>query len=749
MRNRLSIIAAVLLILFTAAYAGEDLNKACIAISKGNFKKAEKIVQNSSEEGIDKAENLLGSYEKFSESREKFRKDKYSEKQQELQELIDDCLNGKESNILKLDEFAEQYVEEKEKEEDAEDEQDSDSPENITPPTAPNSQDEEEKDSETEALIDFFVAMSNVKEYASDKQHEELLKSELMENLKETAISKAIELEDKGKWAESYTGCYYWLNTLYEDNQEYEDKADNLLEKMTVKSSFIDSPCETAENRAEGIELIMLKRTIKVLTYTYITPLDFEKMLHAGLDRCITVAEVLSFPDEDIAVSYDRSGINDYFAGVRNIKEKYTSSILENYYHTQVFQAFNEVLALNKKTLKLPSEVLIMHFTESLLSELDPYTNIVWPFFVKEFQKSITQEFSGIGVEISKEGGRLIVNSLLPNTPAFGSGLDAEDVILEVDGVSTEGMSINCAVSKISGPEGTTVSLKVRHKGSDKTEIIKIERGRIVVPTVKGWKRQKEEDWSYLIDEENKIGLIRLTSFSEATTEQMKKAIEDMRKDALNGLILDLRYNSGGLLSTAVDIVDMFIKKGPVVSTKPRMGMPEEHFAQHETFLPDCPLVVLINEGSASASEIVSGALSDPRYERATLVGSRTFGKGSVQTVTAAPGKGAQLKYTMAFYYLPSGQPVKNRYQLEEAGRKDWGIAPDVKLEMYGSEFEDYFDVQQGNDILVQDGHVFSEEEDRKKKHSAEETVNSDPQLEMGLIVLKAKMLAEGMDVKF
>ncbi|WP_161491697.1 S41 family peptidase [Sedimentisphaera salicampi] len=749
MRNRLSIIAASILIAFTAAMAGEDLNSACIAISEGNFSKAEKIAQNSSEDGIAKVQTLLSSYEEFSGRREKFRKDKYEEKQKELQELIDDCLKGELSNMLKLEEFAEQYVENKEKEQESQEEQDSENPENIAPPAAQNSTDEEEKDSETEALIDFFVAVSNIKEYATEAQQKKLLSSELMENLKEASVSKAMELEDEGKWAESYTGCYYWLNTLYEENEEYENKADNLLEKMTVKSSFIDSPCETAENRAEGIELIMLKRTIKVLTYTYITPLDFEKMLHTGLDRCITVAEVLSFPDEDIAVSFDKSGINDYVAGVRKIKDKYTSSILENYYHTQVFQAFNEVLALNKKTLKLPSEVLIMQFTESVLSELDPYTNIVWPFFVKEFQKSITQEFSGIGVEISKEGGRLIVNSLLPNTPAFGSGLDAEDVILEVDGVSTEGMSINCAVSKISGPEGTAVSLKVRHKGSDKTEIIEIERGRIVVPTVKGWKRQKEEDWSYLIDEENNIGLIRLTSFSEATTEQMKKAIKNMRKDALNGLILDLRYNSGGLLSTAVDIVDMFIEKGPVVSTKPRMGLPEEHFAQHETFLPDCPLVVLINEGSASASEIVSGALSDPKYERATLVGSRTYGKGSVQTVTAAPGKGAQLKYTMAFYYLPSGQPVKNRYQLEKMGRKDWGIAPDVKLEMYGSEFEDYFDVQQGNDILVQDGHVFSEDEDRKKKHSAEETVNSDPQLEMGLIVLKAKMLAEGMDVNF
>ena len=654
---------------------------------------------------------------------------------------------------MRLDEFADSYAEKKKLKAEAEKEEkdnseatDESEGEVVVPELKDKDDKDAEKDNVTDAIIDFFVAVANLNEYSTEQQKETFLKSEFITNLTEVAISKAMDYEQRGKWADSYTVCYYWLSTMYKQNKLYKDKVDELVNKITVQGSFIDSPCETAKDRSDGIELVMLHRTIKILTYTYISPLNFERMLHTGLDRCITIAEVLSFPNEDIAVEFDREQIQSFVAGVRKIKKEFTPGLLQQYYHTQVLDAFNQVLMLNEQTMKLSPSIIIMHFTEALLSELDPYTNIVWPFYVKEFQKSITQEFTGIGVEISKQADDLKVNSLLPDTPAFSSGLDAEDVILAVDGVSTEGMSINCAVSKISGPADTTVVLTVRHKDSDKEVDISIKRGVIVVPTIKGWKREEEKKWSYIIDDENKIGFLRLTSFTESTTQHMIDAIKSMKKEGLKGLILDLRYDSGGLLSTAVDVVNMFIEEGPIVSTKPRMGLPEKYYAKKDTLLPDCPLVILINGSSASASEIVSGALSDPKYKRAILVGERTYGKGSVQSVTAAPGLGAQLKYTMAFYYLPSDEPVKNRYQLEKAGREDWGIAPDVELEMYGSEIKKYFDIQRGNDILVKNGHVYDgQEQDNKKKHSTEDTISSDPQLELGLIVLKAKMLSEGL----
>ncbi|MGE4286323.1 MAG: S41 family peptidase [Phycisphaerae bacterium] len=750
---RLSILALFIVSCFSFA---NDVTDAASAIASGNFDKAAEIASTSEAQGMEKIRALLDREAKLAAKREKLREDKYNEKVEELNKIIERCLHGDKANINRLADFSDAYVEllEKEKAEKEAEEKTSepvDAEQGKLKLSKVEEEDDEKSDSETTALVDFLVAVSNINEYCLDDQKQELLESEFVKDLVKAAISKAISYENEGKWADSYGVCYYWLTLLYPDNKSYKDKMDELIEKMTVVGSFIDSPCEKATERAEGIDLVMLHRTVKMLTYTYISPLDFEKMLDKGLQRCITIAEVLSKPDKDIAVSYNPEGIQRFVAGMRQIQKDFTPSVLDKYYHTQLLDAFNRVLRLNAQTLQLPVGMMIMHFTEAILSELDPYTNIVWPFYVKEFEKNITNEFTGIGVEISKPADEITVNSLLEGTPAYRSGLDAEDVILKVDGVSTEGMSINCAVTKISGPRDTKVTLTVRHKQSGEVEDITIKRGVIVVPTIKGWKRADssnetgEGDWSYIIDEENKIGFMRLTSFSEATTAHMVEAITEMKSEGLRGLILDLRYNSGGLLTTAVNVTNMFIEKGPIVSTKPRMGVPEKHEATQNTLLPNTPLVLLINSGSASASEIVSGALSDPLYKRATLVGERTFGKGSVQTVTAAPGLGAQLKYTMAFYYLPSGEPVKNRYQLEKVGRKDWGIAPDVELDMYGSEIRTQLDMQKANDILVKDGHIFGDGEDNGAMRTAEDVISSDPQLEMGIIVLKAKMLVQGL----
>jgi carboxyl-terminal processing protease len=331
--------------------------------------------------------------------------------------------------------------------------------------------------------------------------------------------------------------------------------------------------------------------------------------------------------------------------------------------------------------------------------------------------------------------------SLLPGTPAYNSGLDAEDVIEAVDGVPTDDMTINCAVSRITGPDGTDVTLTVRSKDADKSRNITIRRAKIVVPTIRGWQRTADAGWQYMIDPENKIGYLRITGFTGTTADYMSKAIDQLEKEGVKGLIVDLRYNSGGLLQTAGEVVDMFVDKGMIVSTKPRWGFGEELKATKKATIPNYPLVLLINGGSASASEIVAGALKDEKYQRAVLVGTRTYGKGSVQTITEAPGGGAQLKYTMAFYHLPSGQPVKNRYQLEKQGREDWGISPDFEVELTTKEAKSYIEVQKDNDVLVKADHDYKENE--VARHSARETIESDPQLATAILVVKAKMIAQ------
>ena len=350
-------------------------------------------------------------------------------------------------------------------------------------------------------------------------------------------------------------------------------------------------------------------------------------------------------------------------------------------------------------------------------------------------------EFTGIGVEISKRTGELAVASLLPDTPAYKAGLDAGDVIEAVDGIKTKDMSLPCAVSKITGPKGTKVKLSIRRVSTKKTEEIIITRDRIIIPSLRGWQRTNEGKWLYMIDEEDKIGYIRITSFASETAKVLENVLTELESKGLRGLIIDVRANPGGLLSSAVDIVDKFISKGRIVSTQPRPGFrrwPSYEDAHERGTHPNYPLVVLIDAGSASGSEILAGALADEKHKRAVLVGARTHGKGSVQTMTGYTGGGSELKYTMAYYHLPSGQRVMSREETEKRDSKDWGVAPNVKIELRSDEIRKLVDIQRDNDVLVQADNGKTNRE--LKKHSREETIETDPQLAVGLLVVKAKL---------
>jgi carboxyl-terminal processing protease len=355
----------------------------------------------------------------------------------------------------------------------------------------------------------------------------------------------------------------------------------------------------------------------------------------------------------------------------------------------------------------------------------------------------MTNEFTGIGIEISKPKGLLTVASLLPDTPAYRAGLDAGDVIEAVDGVPTKDMSLMCAVKKITGPKGTKVVLTLRRQGKQDTETMMLTRDRIIVPTIRGWQRTEDGDWLYMLDEAEKIGYVRITSFSGETAGDLEDVLHELEANGLRGLIMDLRFNTGGLLDSAVEITDKFVSEGLIVRTQPKANMiPSFEHAHPRGTHPDYPLVVLINSGSASASEIVAGALADEKHERAILVGTRTHGKGSVQGITHYPGGGAQLKYTMAYYHLPSGQRVQSRDAVEKEGRKDWGVGADVEVNLTGDELKAMLDVQRDNDVLVQAHRDGSKP--ALNKHKAEETLRADPQLAVGLLVAKTKLIEAG-----
>ncbi|MHC4113748.1 MAG: S41 family peptidase [Planctomycetota bacterium] len=596
-------------------------------------------------------------------------------------------------------------------------------------------------------------------EFAAGEQKATLLSNPFVKLTFQRAIDKAAEFESKGKWLDAYIVCYSWLQVIDEDNKTYSDYAERLIEKANILASFRDSPCETSAERYDGVDKKMFERSIEALNLGYVSIIDYTEMARKAVRRCVLLADVISKATETagnlpagISKGTDSNSISRIRDISLNLKQLEAWNIrlgtilyeinqsLTGISKDKFLDIFRQVLAFNRTTIELPEEILITQFSEAALSALDPYTAMVWPQSIEEFDKAMTNEFTGIGIEITKKKGFLTVGSLLLDTPAYNSGLDAGDVIEKVDGISTKDMSLTCAVRRITGPSGTKVTLSVRSPGDENTRDITITRARIIVSTIRGWQRTETGKWLYMIDEANKIGYVRITGFSGETGDNFEKVLlTQLEAEGLRGLVLDLRFNTGGLLNSAVKITDKFIEKGLIVSTHPRWHQPRTYaFARQPKTHPDYPLVILINSVSASASEIVAGALADPQHNRAVLVGDRTHGKGSVQTITGYPGGGAQLKYTMAYYHLPSGQRVENREVMKKRGSREWGVAPNIELKLRNDELIKLADIRRNNDVLVKIGHNSGEP---LKKHTAEELLAVDPQLAVGVLVLKAKQI--------
>jgi len=306
-----------------------------------------------------------------------------------------------------------------------------------------------------------------------------------------------------------------------------------------------------------------------------------------------------------------------------------------------------------------------------MLHQLDPYSEYIPAEEVDEFAKQTSGAYEGIGIGIDLEDGVLTVISPFEGSPAYQAGVLPGDRIVEVEGRSTKGWSATQAVQEMTGPAGTSVRLKLlRSDGTEQT--VTIERREIHVPTVRGWRRDAAGGWAYLLDAKAGIGYVRVNQFTEDTPGELDGAVEELRRGNLAALILDLRANPGGILSAAAAVCDRFLDDGVIVSTRGAHGPGQEERAKAGDEYGQFPLVVLVDEGSASASEIVAGALQD--HHRAVIVGERTWGKGSVQRLIRLPESGAVLKLTTDYYYLPGGRCV---HRLPEA--QEWGVDPDVE----------------------------------------------------------------------
>jgi len=597
--------------------------------------------------------------------------------------------------------------------------------------------------------VSVLSIIAKASEVASADQREHLFADAFVKQTIQKAIDKAADFEVQGKSLDAYINCYSWLKAIDPNNKAYSDYGEQLLDKATIVASLQDSPCETRDERYKGVEKEMFTWAIDVLSGHYVRrTIDYSNMAKQAIRQCKLLAEVMptafspkvkSQSSESSFSPPDANQLTAWSAGLAAISDQIEQSAT-GLKKDELLDVFEKVLALNKTTLELSRSALVAQFTEAALSALDPYTVMVWPRQVQEFEKSMTNEFTGIGIEISRSKGLLTVASLLQDTPAYKAGLDAGDVIVAVDGVQTKDMTLLCAVRKITGPADTKVTLTIKRAGQEKTTDIVITRGKITVPTLRGWNRTETGKWLYMIDEPNRIGYVRVTGFSSETASELEQVLKDLESQGLKALILDLRFNTGGLLNSAIDVSDKFLKEGAIVTTRsPYAGVLTYAKAQEKGTHPNYPMVILINYSSASASEIVAGALADKTQNRAVLVGDRTHGKGSVQGITHYPRGPAQLKYTMAHYHLPSDQRVKSREETEKQGKKDWGIGPDVEIELTSDELKKMLDIQRENDVLVQAGR--DPNSASPNRHSAQETVAGDPQLAVGMLIIKTKLI--------
>ena len=298
-----------------------------------------------------------------------------------------------------------------------------------------------------------------------------------------------------------------------------------------------------------------------------------------------------------------------------------------------------------------------------LLQSLDPYSSYMSPEIFEEMQTETSGEFGGLGIEVSMEAGVVKVITPIDDTPASKAGIKAGDYIVKINDIQVQGKSLSEAVDLMRGPVGSGIELTVRRRGVKKALTFNVVREIIEVQSVK----------SELL--ENDIGYLRLTSFNDNSSQQIKKQIKKLKKNKnLNSYILDLRNNPGGLLSQAIKISDFFLENGEIVSTKSRKKSENRKwFAKKGDILDGKTLLVLINYGSASASEIVAGALKD--HKRAILVGENSYGKGSVQSIIPLKNKGA-IRLTVAKYYLPSGKSIS-----------EVGVRPDIEVNEKGDDF--------------------------------------------------------------
>ena len=579
------------------------------------------------------------------------------------------------------------------------------------------------------------------REIASDsdalKQHDWFRK------LVDRIVVHAKAASKSAKWYEALS-AYAGLKELDPGNEEFENRLKAV--RRNVRAMGLYGPAKGADGSDDGeprwkrisraVDFDMARSAIAKIDSQYVKNVDYRKVAYGALRSIRALAET-----PEVAKT---------FAGLADAekKEKFLRVVSgevagiikkDRVDHTDLTRTLWGLIRASEETVQIPVSVLALEFTDGALDELDRFSSMVWPDDVDDFRKATMGEFSGVGIQITKQPGQpLKVATPLANSPAYRAGIKSGDRIVAVQSSPeakmrrTEDLSIDKLVRMITGTKGTKVILRIKRNGLPKPIDFEIIRAEIRIRTVTGWRRVPGGDggrWDYLVDPENKIAYVRVTQFTGETPSHLAGVLEGLRAQGVRSLILDLRFNPGGLLGAAQKVADEFLTEGKIVSTIDRPKRERALRAGKEGNYVKGDLIVLANEMSASASEIVAGAIHD--LARGRILGKRTFGKGSVQHVIKIPRHDAYLKLTTAYYYLPSGRCL---HRIN--GAKSWGVEPDVAVHITPRQRMRLTDLQHKANLL-------HEVDPKELARDLAEEYDADLQLRTAVLFMRLMQLRE------
>ncbi len=558
----------------------------------------------------------------------------------------------------------------------------------------------------------------------------------------------------KGDWANA-AALYAYLENIHKGDKELTQMRKRCVRHARLEAIYKKESKQNWQDDLKDIDPRMVRDALLQVGRHYVRQANFKSALAGGIDNLRVLAKTTTLAETFPRLG-DREAVVRFTGEITSLAHRIEEG--PDLDHEGAYRQFEQILKINSRTLELPEALLVSEFMDGALEPLDRFSSMVWPAELQEFKKHTMGKFQGIGIQIRKEkDGKLLVVTPLPGTPAQRADIRAGDVILRVNGEDISHLEVDDIVPKIMGPKGTSVTLTIQ-RGSEAPFERTVERDVITITSIRGFRCDKDGKWSYMIDREQRIGYIRIDpSFMDGTVQEMKQALEQLKRDGVRALILDLRFNPGGLLRTAIEVTELFLARGQnIVST--RGDRSETYPAQSNAepfFTKD--LIVLVNEASASASEILAGALQD--NHRAIILGARTHGKGSVQNLIPLANELAYLKLTTALYYLPS-----NRCPDKQPDADTWGVTPEIGVPLWPEEIIKILQIRRDSDILAAEGAAPSSRSTSSATTTqatktttqtvastrptttapipVEDRPNVDPQIEAAILVLRVKLLS-------